>query len=257
MHIRLKSVQPVVLVLATLCVAELLANNVEAQAQSTEPPQAAAPIDLTGTWVSVVTEEWRWRMVTAPRGDFSSLPLNDEARRVGEAWDPIADERVGEACRAYGAAGIMRMPTRINISWQDDTTLRLETDAGKQTRLFHFGESMAPAAERGWQGDSQAAWQFSPNADPAVRPQPGAGSLTVTTTNMRPGYLLKNGVPYSGDGILTEHFHRHNSPNGDVWFTVVVILEDPTYLTERYVSSYHFKKEADTSGWNPTPCIAG
>ena len=228
-----------------------------AQGQPEQSPQASAPIDLTGTWVSVVTEEWRWRMVTAPRGDFESIPLNDEARRVGEAWDPVADEEAGEACRAYGAAGIMRIPTRLLISWQDESTLRIDTDAGEQTRLFHFDEAMAPTRTAEWQGYSHAEWLHASNADPEAGPRPGTGSLTVTTTNMRPGYLLKNGAPYSGDGVLTEHFHRHDSPNGDVWFTVVVILEDPTYLTERYVTSYHFKKEADDSGWNPTACIAG
>ena len=112
-------------------------------------------------------------------------------------------------------------------------------------------------AMRAWQGYSHAEWRISANADPAVGPRPGAGSLTVTTTNMRPGYLFKNGAPYSGNGVLTEYLHRHNEPNGDEWFTVVVVLEDPTYLTERYVTSYHFKREADASAWNPTPCMVG
>lgn len=257
MRSRVTSARPVLVVIAALAAVVLQGDELTAQEQPEQSPQASAPIDLTGMWVSVVTEEWRWRMVTAPRGDFESIPLNDEARRVGEAWDPAADERAGEACRAYGAAGIMRMPTRLQISWQDATTLRIDTDAGEQTRLFHFGEAMAPAGDAEWQGYSHAEWQHASNADPDAGQRPGAGSLTVTTTNMRPGYLLKNGPPYSGDSVLAEHFHRHDSPNGDVWFTVVVLLDDPTYLTERYVTSYHFKKEADDSGWNPTPCIAG
>ena len=54
-------------------------------------PRAAAPVDLTGYWVSVVTEDWRFRMVTPPKGDYASVPLNAEARRVADAWDPSKD----------------------------------------------------------------------------------------------------------------------------------------------------------------------
>jgi hypothetical protein len=232
-----------------------LAAQGRGQAQTT--PRADAPIDLVGTWVSVVTEEWRWRMVTPPKGDFSSIPYNDEARRVGQTWDPSADERAGNACRAYGAAGIMRMPGRVRISWQDDNTLKLEADAGQQTRLFRFGRPQAPGADAGWQGFSRAEWQYATRADRSGGPQPGFGTLTVTTTNMRAGYLFKNGAPYSANAVLTEHFQRHDTPNGEQWFTVVVILQDPTYLTERYVTSYHFKKEPDDSKWRPTPCTSG
>src|SRR5689334_5833402 len=67
----------------------------------------AAAIDLTGYWVSVVTEDWKWRMVTPKKGIFDGIPLNADGRRIGEAWDPAKDEAAGEQCRAYGAAGIM------------------------------------------------------------------------------------------------------------------------------------------------------
>ena len=84
------------------------------------PPKTAregAPVDLTGYWVSVVTEDWRWRMVTPIKGDFASIPLNAEGRKVGLAWDPAKDETAGEQCKAYGAAAIMRMPGRLHITW--------------------------------------------------------------------------------------------------------------------------------------------
>jgi hypothetical protein len=121
-------------------------------------PRAAAPVDLTGYWVSVVTEDWRFRMVTPPKGDYASVPLNAEARRVADAWDPSKDG----ACDAYGAAAIMRMPGRLHITWDDDNTLRIETDAGQQTRLLHFAASQPASGERTskgtWQGYSAAEW---------------------------------------------------------------------------------------------------
>ena len=120
-------------------------------------PRAAAPIDLTGYWVSVITEDWRWRMVTAPKGDYTSIPINQEARKVGDAWDPLKDEAAGEQCKAYGAPGLMRVPGRLNISWQDDNTLKVDTDAGRQTRLLHFGDWKSPGGEPTLQGDTTAA----------------------------------------------------------------------------------------------------
>jgi hypothetical protein len=232
----------------------------------TGPPpsgKAGAAEDLTGYWVSVVTEDWRFRMVTPPKGDYASLPLNAEARKVGDAWDPAKDEASGEQCKAYGAAAVMRQPGRIHITWQDDNTLKVETDAGTQTRSFHFGAAQAPAGEPAWQGYSVAHWEV-PEAGRGGAPGPGqlkegeikGGSLKVVTTHLRPGYLRKNGVPYSGNAVVTEYYTRTLEPNGDSWLIVTTIVEDPQYLNQPFITSTHFKKQADASGWNPTPCSA-
>ena len=122
--------------------------------RSSGTARSAAPVDLTGQWVSVVTEDWRWRMVTPPKGDYASVPLNPEGRKAADAWDLSADNAAGNQCRAFGAAGLMRMPTRVRISWQDDNTLKLESDAGQQTRLFRFE---TPDAVRHRDVDSGAA----------------------------------------------------------------------------------------------------
>jgi hypothetical protein len=235
------------------------------------PPTArsAAPIDLTGQWVSVVTEDWRWRMVTPAKGDLASIPLNPEGRKVAMAWDLDADNKAGNQCRAYGVAGLLRIPGRIRLSWQDDATLKLETDAGQQTRLLRFVQpgpgavvaaltAASPApAERTWQGESKAQWFRQPQSRGlgfGGRGQLMGGSLRVVTRNMRPGYLRKNGVPYSQDAIVTEAFQRHDEPNGDVWVTVTTIVEDPTYLNQPFITSTSFRKESDQSKWSPRPC---
>jgi hypothetical protein len=113
-------------------------------ARPTPPASAreAAPIDLTGQWVAIVNEDWRWRMVTPPKGDYASVPLNDEGRRVADQWDVSQDGR----CEAYGAAALMRMPTRLRIRWDGDARLVLETDAGRQVRNFDFGAPATTAA---------------------------------------------------------------------------------------------------------------
>lgn len=223
-------------------------------------PRAAAPIDLTGYWVSVVTEDWRFRMVTPPKGDYSSVPISNEGRRVADTWDPAKDEAAGNQCKSYGAAAIMRVPGRVHIRWENDNTLRIDTDAGTQTRMFHFGESQPPAGEPAWQGHSVAQWEVAGagrgggRGGPAA--QPRGGNLKVVTTHMRPGYLRKNGVPYSGNAVLTEYFDRTTESNGDQWLIVTTIVEDPQYLDQPFITSTHFKKLPDASGWNPAPCSA-
>jgi hypothetical protein len=238
------------------------------------PPAAAraiAPIDLTGYWVSVVTEDWRFRMVTPPRGDYPSVPLNAAARQAANAWDPAKDESDGNACKSYGVGNVMRVPGRLHITWQDDSTLKIETDAGTQTRLLHFGDAApAPAGDGGWQGYSAARWEIAGpqrrGGGAAAAPAPEArgrgasaprfGSLKVVTTHMRAGYLRRNGVPYSENAVVTEFFDRHSEANGDEWFTVTTIVDDSKYLTEPFITSSHFKREANGDKWRPSPCTA-
>jgi len=214
-------------------------------------PKAVSPSDFTGYWVSVVTEDWLHRMVTPAKGDYTSVPLTAEARKVADAWNPAKDEAEGNQCKAYGAPAIMRIPGRLHITWQDDFTLKIETDSGRQTRLLHFGAT--PAVQGAdWQGVSIAEWEVVAGAR---GPLPGGG-LKIVTTKMKPGYLRKNGVPYSTNAVVTEYYDRVNEPNGDSWLIVKTIVEDPQYLTQPFITSTHFKKQADASGWNPTPCTA-
>ena len=216
--------------------------------------QSAAAIDLTGYWVAVVTEDWKFRMVTPKRGVFETLTLNAEGRKTGEAWDPERDAASGEACSSYGAANIMREPGRLRVTWADPNTLRIDTDAGMQTRLFRFGASQPPAGEPTWQGHSVAQWQYAPGAGAAARSR--AGSLKVITTHLRPGYVRKNGAPYSADTTVTEYYDRNVGPNGDRWLTVTTKVDDPRYFSRSYITTSDFKQLPDDSGWRPTPCTA-
>jgi len=232
-----------------------------------QPPvngRKMAPLDFTGYWVSIVTEDWRWRMITPDKGDYASVPLNSEGKRVADMWDPAKDEAAGEQCKSYGAPAIMRVPGRLHISWENDNTLRVETDAGMQTRLFHFGSSPPPESAPQWQGYSVAHWEglrqggfFNAfgTAPGSAGPAP-EGYLKVVTTDLRPGYLRKNGVPYSANTKLEEYFDSFKAPNGDRWLVVTTIVTDPKYLSEPFITSSHFRKLADASGWNPSPCTA-
>jgi hypothetical protein len=271
--------------------------------QPAQSPQQSAPIDLTGYWVSIVNEDWRWRMVTPPKGDVASVPINPEGRKIAESWDPKLDG----SCLAYGAAGLMRMPTRLNITWENDRTLKIDTDAGVQTRRLLFERPASPPAPS-LQGLSIAEWErpgaggrggfggggggfgggpggagAPPGPPPALagapagdgrggagRGGPGGpggppargggpptrgGDLKVATTNLSGGWLRRNGVPYSDGATMTEYFDRFAVPGGDEWLVVTTVVSDPKYLAQEFVTSTHFKKEADgAKKWDPTPC---
>ena len=230
----------------------LLAPGASAQFPPPEPGPAGsareiAPIDLTGQWVAIISEDWRWRMVTPARGDFPSIPMNLEAQLLAEAWDPAADEAAGESCKAYGAPGLMRGPTRLRIAWLDDDTLELESDYGMQTRLFHF-DGAPPEGANTWQGVSTAEWIMAGES--------GFGSIKSVTSGLRPGYLRKNGVPYSDSTTFTEYWDVHAQDNGDRYLVVTNTVEDPVYLQLPWITAIHFRKEDDRGKWDPTPCDA-
>jgi hypothetical protein len=249
---------------ALLLIGTVIASSATS-AQQAPTPRAAAPVELTGVWVSVVSEDWRWRMMTPARGDYTSVPMTPAARTVADAWDPARDEAAREQCRSYAAPAIMRVPGRVRISWEDDYTLRLETDAGTQIRRLQFQRpntaplAAPPSAGRSWQGFSVARWEPQPAPVTGGAAFAGRGgpqttrSLEVETRQIRPGYLRKNGVPFSEDVLLTEYIDAWRDASGE-WFTVTTVVRDPRYLRQPFVTTSHFKREPNDAKWDPTPC---
>jgi hypothetical protein len=216
--------------------------------------QSSAPIDLMGNWVSIVNEDWRWRMLTAPRGDYTSVPLNKTGQKIAASWDQSTDG----SCKAYGVGGLMRMPTRLRISWESPEVLRMETDSGLQVRRFYFSNP-PPVQQKTLQGLSLAKWEL------AMRPGDGwgfgsssprrpGGSLKVTTTDFLPGWLRRNGVPYGEDAHITEYYDTFSAPDGSEWLVVTTIVDDTEYLTKPYITSSNFRREAGNAHWSPRPC---
>ncbi len=242
--------------------------------------RAAAPFDPTGYWVSIVTQDWVFRMVVPQRGQYSDVPLTLKAQAFADAWQPGPDEAAGKQCEAYGAPAILQIPGRLHVSWQDANTLQVQTDAGMQTRLLHFEPSAdAASAPPSWQGYTRAQWMLyraaaqrapqraippagqaaaAANAEPQGTPA-RYGWLQAVTTDLRAGLLRKNGVPYSGQTRMTENWQLNDGGDdyGGEWLTVTTILQDPQYLAGPYVENALFDREADGSKWDPTPCSLG
>lgn len=252
--------------LATLCtimLALLLAVPPPLQAQqrrdrSAANAQAEEPFNPTGYWVSIITHDWVYRMTVPQRGQYTDIPINAAARQFADSWSAEKDEAAGKQCEAYGAAVIMQVPERLQIRWQDPNTLRVDTDAGLQTRLLRFGPSAeAQHTPPSWQGESIARWMiYAPGRGGRGGQSQGRryGWLKISTTNMLPGLLRKNGLPYSAQTRMEENWVLNIEDDGDQWLQVTTAVDDPMYLSSPLVQDAIFRKEADGSKWDPTPC---
>jgi hypothetical protein len=229
--------------------------------------RTAAPVDLTGYWVSLVTEDYIERMFPdSPRSGVPNAGRGGGGRGGGgggapggaAGGAPAAPAGTPDPCRVYGAAGSMRLPGRLNITWADDNTLKIDMDSGTQTRLLHFGGTPPPPTEKTLQGYSVASWDAGAGGRGGARGGGGGGaapatrwaSLTVVTTNMKGGYLLTSRSNYTENASLTEYFNRHSDFGAD-YMTVIAIIADPG---GNHTTSSTFKKEPNGSKFSPTGC---
>lgn len=248
---------------------EALDDNFFGNANSSAPdngsigsPRESAPVNLAGQslegqWVSIVNEDWLWRMRVPEKGDFASIPYNDRASEAGEAWD----ESMTNSCLAYGAAGIMRQPLRVRIDWESDSVIRLETDFGQQTRHFIFNEPAPENTLLSLQGYSMASWELDEPIERGffglVNPRVDGlqyGSLKVETNHLSAAWLRTNGAPVSDSATVTELFDVFKGPDGSEWMVATVIVHDPVYLNADFITSSHFRRENDLGAWDPRPC---
>ena len=118
-------------------------------------------------------------------------------------------------------------------------------------RAIHFRQTVRSEAEKTWQGNSTAKWSTREGppaafggggrgarggAGPILR-----GSVEVTTTNLRPGYLRKNGVPYSDRTVLAEYYDRITAFTND-YLVITTVVEDPVYLTVPFITTTRLKQ---------------
>jgi len=197
-------------------------------------------------------------MTVPGKGEYAGIPINERAKAAADAFDGEKEEKAGRACDAYGAGMVMRNPGRLHITWEDENTLRVEADAGQQTRLLRFGQSGPVGAEASRQGRSTAKWQIhqivAPFGPPIRMPGPPQGYLQVSTDRLLPGLLRKNGVPYGSQASMNEYWELYTMPGGRQLLVLSSRFSDPEYLREDYMFNPIFEKEPDGSKWSPSPC---
>jgi hypothetical protein len=200
-------------------------------------------VDLTGYWVSLVTEDWVERM-------SPDSPPSGVGGRGGRGGGVPA---TADPCRAYGAGGSMRIPGRLYISWADDDTLQVDMDQGTQSRLFRFNAEPPATGASSLQGYSTARWLAGGGGGRGGRggrgggAPPAWGALEVVTTQLSGGYLLTSKSNYVEGTVLTEIFAQHDD-FGQEYLTVVASLDGgPT-------TSSTFRKEPNGDNFSPTGC---
>ena len=219
-------------------------------------PREAAPVDLAGTWVSLVTEDWIERMSpdSPGSGTGGGFGGGGGGGRGGGGPEPAASQ---DPCAAYGAGGIMRVPGRVRISWQDDDTLLMELDAGSQRRVIDFAADAPASAGLSLQGRSTAEWQGSGGRGRGGRGGRGGGapnqwgSLKIVTTNLAAGYLLTSRSWY-GDGATLTELIRYHDDFGQEYFTVTALVEQNGQTVSRTSST--FRKEPNDSDFDAGGC---
>jgi len=220
----------------------------KAVAEAALEPKDGSPVRHPGYWVSVVTEDWRFRHGDSPKGIYTGVSLNAEGRKIADAWDPANDEATGEQCRATGLRTSCGCPDAFT-SLQDEQTLKIETDAAKQTVCY------ISIAIRG-RGEIGRVFRKRHGTDP-VGPRYRSSRFSEGCHDQpQAGILAKEGVPYSASAVLTEYFDRVIEPTARRNLAITSTVRIQCIWRSRSSRHSHYKKQTDSSGWNPTPCSA-
>jgi hypothetical protein len=197
-------------------------------------PSVAQEIDFTGSWVPIYHEDGPERLPGPELADYLGLPINDAARLRADSYDADRISAVSEyQCRQhaadYGDRGLANM--RITADYDSPTQrmsafhTRINFHDAERT-IYLDGRPHPPAdAPHSWSGFSTGVWM--------------GNMLRVRTTHLKAYYFRRNGVPSSDRRTLTEYWVRH----GDL-LTVVSIIDDPVFLTERLVRSQSWTIDA-------------
>jgi hypothetical protein len=203
---------------------------------------ADAQTDLSGEWVVVPTQA----NVASPEiGEYVGLPLNEEARRRAEIWNPAIESLPEWQCRPPSGASIKLGPSSLRIRKEIDPTSReivafeAEWLRSASVPIYLDGRPHPPEyARHTWGGFSTATWL--------------GDALKINTTHLKEGYYRSNGVPQSDRATLTEYLMRRRF-RGQDYLTWVVIADDPVYLTEPLVRSGQYRLDL-TRTLSAYPC---
>ncbi|MBV9769042.1 MAG: MBL fold metallo-hydrolase [Bryobacterales bacterium] len=201
-----------------------------------------AQIDPTGEWAPQFDEDFLERIPGPDIGDYLGLPINNAARLRGDSWDASLLTLPENQCR----------PHPSDYAWRGPANLRIWKEVDRDTQKL-----IAYHTHISWQAPERTIWMDGrphPSADAAHTWQGfSTGTwdgdvLTITTTHLKEGWIRRNGIPRSENATITEHLFRH----GDR-LTVMVIIDDPAYLTEPFVRTTDFAYDARQQ-IAPYPC---
>ncbi|HEY7448750.1 MAG TPA: hypothetical protein VH702_11415 [Vicinamibacterales bacterium] len=183
---------------------------------------AAAQVDLSGVWEARNHEDLEGMLP----GDYTGLPINDEARARADAFLLSYQAMPERQCIMYTTHYVVRGPQSLQIGSELDPIsgrvvawkMSGAVDRNPRTIWMDGRPHPSPIALHTPAGFSTGRWQ--------------GDRLQVTTTHLTEGVLSHNGVPSSNQATIREYIVRH----GDR-LMITMIVYDPVYLEEPYLRS--------------------
>src|SRR5262249_26199521 len=190
---------------------------------------AFAQIDLSGERSNITHEDINHRQ-SVEIGDYTGLPINEAARFKAESWDEAVLATHERQCIPHPVTYAMRgQPGNIRIGKIDDPdtgqilAYTIHGTYGRPRTIWMDGRAHpSEYAPHTWSGFSTGKWE--------------ANTLVVTTTHIKMGWIMRNGVPTSDRATMTEHFIRHGDHLLDVIF-----VNDPVYLSEPLIRTQDWR----------------
>jgi hypothetical protein len=207
---------------------------------------AAAQVDLSGSWAARNHEDGLERTGGPYAVDYTGLPLNDDGRAKALSYSASQLAMIERQCGLWPPFYLVQGPFGMKIwnvtepvngttiawtigAWEDRAPMTIWMDGRPRP------SDLAPH-ERG--GFTTGTWEGS--------------TLVAYTTHMKAGSIRRNGAPSSDRATMTTRFIRH----GDL-LTVLVVIDDPVYLTEPEILSKNFQLDATPISPVGPPCVAG
>jgi hypothetical protein len=203
---------------------------------------AFAQVDIAGQW-GVRYHEDIWHRQAGPEiGDYTGVPINDDARQMANTFAASIWSQHGFQCRPHQVAYAMRGPANLRITKHTETPsdrlIAYEiygTFGGGDRMIWMDGRPHPPEyARHMWMGFSTGKWD--------------GDMLTVTTTHLKKGYIQRNGIDSSDQATMVEHFFRFG--DNSQYLTLVSIVTDPIYLAEPLIRTTDWMM-ATNQGVNP------
>ena len=200
-------------------------------------------VDLSGNWGPIFHEDSHERGPGPELVNYAGLPINENARDYGLAWDASRFTVPEHQCEAHGVAYIYRGPLNLRISEEREPVsqqliaIKQYIDNYEQSRTIYMDNRPHPPEStlHTWMGFSTGKWE--------------GNILTVYTTHIKQGWIRRNGLRHSDQATTTEHFIRH----GDRLIHVM-ILNDPLTLTEPLIKSQDFSLRVQNGQTWLYPC---
>ena len=228
-----------------LTVAVLLSAAGPASAQGQVEAANAAmrqEMDLTGNWANRLHEDWVERAPGPHIGDYTGLPINDEARAVADAYQVSMQNMPERQCILYTSHYMVMGPQNLRIEAERDPI------AGNVI-AWHMSGTVDRAPRTIWLDGRPRPSTHAAHTPAGFSLGRWEGTMLVAeTTHLKTGLVWRNGVPHSDQATMSEYFVRH----GDI-LTITMILDDPIYWEEPFIRSASFQLDPTTRVL-PEPC---